>query len=387
MEELGIPPVTPTAVEIELAWALYIERASSAELREYYEKLHGFPPVDDAELDPQNMIQTMTRLTVNPETLGKAAIDDRMDYHAFADFNSAEWREFRESGAGRVLVRDGEINDLHNDAQTTATAIAAVVRKVRHEEYKAGKHRNLAPIIKEAFQGKEYCGNFGDQPCIVRGTAFLIRADLLLTAAHNLSDENGWIPDEELVYVFDHRSVGPNQWMQHNEANVYTGRKLSQGLFPDEDWILIHLDPVEKIGNSRPVVGREPLKLAKDTEHPRKEMKLFSMGFSLGIPLKISLVGKYVKQLDEARFAVNLDMFKGNSGSPILPIREREVVGILVAGYDDFVEGTDNCISLRKYDYRAIAMGLGGEQCLWVGLPLRLRINALLLSYQLPILE
>ena len=387
MEELEIPSTSPTMEEFELAWELYCDRASSAQLRERYERLHGCQPVDDAELNPQNMIQTMKMRTVNPETPGRAAIDDRMDYHAFADFDSAEWRKFRDTGAGRALVRDGEINDLHNDVQATATAIAAVVRKVRHEEYKAGKHRNLDLIIQDAFPGKEYCGNFGDQPCIVRGTAFLIRADLLLTAAHNLSDENGWIPDEELVYVFDHHSVGPNQWMQHSEANVYTGRKLSQGLFPDEDWILIHLDPVVKIGNSRPVVGREPLRLGKHTEHPRKEMKLFSMGFSLGIPLKMSLVGKYVKQLDERLFAVNLDTFKGNSGSPILRVREREVVGILVAGYDDFVDGPENCISLRKYDYGDIGMGLGGEQCLWVGLPLRLRINALLVSYQLPILE
>jgi Trypsin-like peptidase domain len=387
MEELEIPPTSPTMEEFELAWELYCDRASSEELNALYDRLK---PRSDEKLESLDDIRLQLPALIKsifPETPGMAAIDDRMDFHAFADFNSAEWRQFRNTGTGRTLVKDGEINHLHDDVEATATAIAAVVRKVRHDEYKNEKHRNLKLIIEDTFKGKDYCGNFGNQPCIVRGTAFLIRVDLLLTAAHNLSDENGWIPDEELVYVFDHRSVGPNQWMQQNEANVYTGRKLSQGLFPDEDWILIHLDPVEKIGNSRPVVGREPLILAKHTEHPRKGMKLYSMGFSLGIPLKIALIGNYVKQLDERLFAVNLDMFKGNSGSPTLRLREREVVGMLVAGYNDFVNGPDNCISLRKYDYLDIAMGLGGERCLWVGLPLRLRINEILLAYQLPILE
>jgi V8-like Glu-specific endopeptidase len=62
------------------------------------------------------------------------------------------------------------------------------------------------------------------------------------------------------------------------------------------------------------------------------------MGHPSGLPMKYADGAKVFGNFDNY-FSTNLDTFGGNSGSPVFNAKTNEVVGILVRGDIDYIEG------------------------------------------------
>ncbi len=364
-----------------LGWTNYLLRTPLTEVQSFFEGIYG---KTDKEFTSLNLIQLLSIFFRIEAVISEFPFlrpnDDRIEYHEFQNPNSLNWKRFGGTLAGISQLPFPK--RLEQNVRAGITAIAAVVKKSRYEEYRNEEEKTLQEVIRETFK-KDLCDKFVDQPCIARGTAFLIREDLLLTAMHNLYDENGRIKDEDLVYIFDFYYDKDNVRPVIKESNVYYGKALDKNANPFDDWVLIHLDPIPKIHNSRIVKDRAPLKLKKFNNQPWRFKGFYSAGFSLGIPMKLVLVGHYVKRLNGQLFTVNLDLFHGNSGSPILTLTKNHVVGLLISGFPDFEEPVGNCIHLRKYQYLEIGRGHAGERIRWIGMPLVKEINLVLAYYGL----
>jgi uncharacterized protein (UPF0297 family) len=63
--------------------------------------------------------------------------------------------------------------------------------------------------------------------------------------------------------------------------------------------------------------------------------KVFAIGSPLGLPLKNSGLGQ-VRKKDDIWAVASLDVFHGNSGSPIFNT-QNQAIGILVSGGPDFI--------------------------------------------------
>jgi V8-like Glu-specific endopeptidase len=65
----------------------------------------------------------------------------------------------------------------------------------------------------------------------------------------------------------------------------------------------------------------------------------------MGVPAKIG--DGFVRDADEDYVETNLDTYAGNSGSPVFSLKNGLIVGILVAGEDDFVKNGSCNISKK----------------------------------------
>jgi V8-like Glu-specific endopeptidase len=72
-----------------------------------------------------------------------------------------------------------------------------------------------------------------------------------------------------------------------------------------------------------------------------------TMGFPLGLPLKVTLNGT-VREVFADYFQANLNSYSGNSGSPVFDINSGSVAGILVRGENDFEwNENDRCMQSK----------------------------------------
>lgn len=374
MENNEINKASPPFEEWWDAWSYYLLRASTEEWKQLLldQKIRN----DDINFAADNLNKLLVLLyrtkNLYPEAYGLIPTDDRMDYDRFRKFLSTDWLRFLATFSGLLSARNPR---LRSEIAANIPSVAAVVQKCNYEDFKTGEQRTLDQVIKEKYQ-RPYRGNFADQPCIARGTAFLISKNVLLTAAHNLANEDGWIDDKNLVYLFDFHKDENGNLPTEKSTKAYYGTRLKYQMKSTDDWMLVKLaSEVES--------HRVPLKLRKNPGHPNKLRGFYSPGFSQGLPMKLTMVGHYVRRLTDHRFAVNLDMFNGNSGSPVISIMDNEVEGLFVAGFPDLVEEVDSetkerFMKLRTFNYGDIARGISGERCQLIDDKLIKRINDVL---------
>lgn len=161
-------------------------------------------------------------------------------------------------------------------------------------------------------------------------TAFLVEPDLIVTAGHCVE---GVKACKKNKYVFGFHLDRPGQ----NPAavplgEVYGCRDLERHNLDDDgaDYALIRLD--------RPVKNHAPLRIsAGGLAAPGTPLAV--IGHPMGLPAKISSWGKVRKNKeDDEFFGAYVDIFMGNSGSPVFNLNTYEVEGILVRGpAQDFV--------------------------------------------------
>lgn len=193
-------------------------------------------------------------------------------------------------------------------------------------------------------------------------TGFLVAPDLLVTAGH-CAVNTGESHHETQTYcktfswLFDYQNgVGgaapqltdiPNDKLYRCRETIYA---VKDEKLPFRDFALIRLD--------RPVVGREPLKLA--TGGITNDDVLSMIGYPLGTPAKLSRGGRILlNNTERTAFVTSLDAFQGNSGSPVFN-KNDEVVGILVSGYPSdsyFKEEGKSCYRYNRCDEN-------GQNCL-----------------------
>ena len=212
------------------------------------------------------------------------------------------------------------------------------------------------------------CERFYGQPAAagLMCTGVLVAADVVATAAHIAYEARV----KSLRFIFGYRLAFPGSWppiefyrpdqtffgepggdfskkppgrrMHKNEfsnnlpefpitwfpkENVYRGVEIIHRNFDvDEtdasfsDWALVRLD--------RKMEGQE---IAALSQKPVcKGQKLYVLGHPCGLPLKYA-PGGMVESIENAYYTTKLDLFSGNSGSPVFDSLTGEVIGLVSA--------------------------------------------------------
>jgi len=163
---------------------------------------------------------------------------------------------------------------------------------------------------------------FHDQP-IAAGricTGFLIENDIIATAGHCLEKDL-----RNYYFVFGYRMTGVSTPVTRiPKSDVFQGSEIIQRVYQPgrkQDWTLIRLD--------RKVPDRPKVILSSDELSP--DMPVYVIGYPCGLPLKC---GKraFIYHVEKTFFAADLDIYMGNSGSPVFDGNTHKVVGIVIHG-------------------------------------------------------
>lgn len=191
------------------------------------------------------------------------------------------------------------------------------------------EEKNGFSTLKVKNYGKTFrlCENepFHDQP-ISKGfsfSGFLVSEDTVATAAHVVNR----IKVSDLRIVFGFKMEGPYKpVIRVPNENIYKGvevpHKVYRSLNGDgADWTLVKLD--------RKVVGYPSAKLSR--KRIFSDQPVYVLGHPAGLPLKYA-PGARIEQVSGACFGAKLDIYSGNSGSPVFSSDTHEVVGMVVRG-------------------------------------------------------
>ena len=172
-----------------------------------------------------------------------------------------------------------------------------------------------APTLERRFK---VCSDerFASQPSIGSCTGMHVGDGLVLTPAHCVRDQ---LSCEKFSWAFNYRTdvIGERA----GALSINDVFKCEKIVLTDKknDLTLLKL---EKAARSYPHM---PLRF----NAPRTE-RIFAIGSPLGLPLKFSGMGQLTSD-----HTASLDVFTGNSGSPILN-EDRQVIGLLLGGHEDF---------------------------------------------------
>jgi hypothetical protein len=170
---------------------------------------------------------------------------------------------------------------------------------------------------------------FWNQPVSADCSAALVGPDLVLTAGHCVTDSD--CTSKYFAFGYQYKNAEDNI-AKLPASDVYSCQRViyrvNEG---DLDFAIIQLDRE---------TNRQPLRLA--SRNARVGSSVFMLGFPLGLPLKYSGHSRVRKQSDNF-FMADLDTFSGNSGSPVFSSSTKEIVGVLVRGYDDFARSKNSC--------------------------------------------
>jgi len=204
-----------------------------------------------------------------------------------------------------------------------ADSIAAIFMKdnllKREKGFSTLKHKNYGKTFNLCDQEP-----FHKQP-IAAGrlcTGFLVREDVIATAGHCAGEKNV----TELRIVFGFKMLGlstPVTWIPNE--NIYKGLKIIHRVYDPKgsgsDWALIKLD--------RKVEEHPLVKLSEKAIYLNQPV--YILGHPCGLPLKYAS-GAQVRDITDTCFAADLNVYCGNSGSPVFDSKTHEVIGIVVRG-------------------------------------------------------
>jgi hypothetical protein len=146
---------------------------------------------------------------------------------------------------------------------------------------------------------------------------------------------------EDLRIVFGFKMENSHTAAKIPKENVYNGVELI-GIRYDRggnapDWALVKLD--------RKVKGQVIAKLSGDEIYHGQPV--YTIGHPAGLPLKFA-AGASVRDTRDTKneflFKADLDIFMGNSGSPVFDMNTHEVIGIVVHGYSKDFRYMDLCL-------------------------------------------
>lgn len=206
----------------------------------------------------------------------------------------------------------------------------SIAGKVTLERIKnQGSHCELSGApLKE----RECAGNkFSEQITVPNCTGFLVKQNILVTAAHCMKVEEdcsaaNWV----FGYALSNAGTQKADYTKINSNDVYKCKRvitIRYKNFGNIDYAIIELD--------RPVADRKPLQLGFDLEL-KPGQSVVNIGHSNGLPLKFkdsaTIIGL---TLDNQAIDTNLDMFTGDSGSPVFDESTGLVIGITSHGHSD----------------------------------------------------
>ena len=189
---------------------------------------------------------------------------------------------------------------------------------------------------------------FQSQPAGAICTAFLVKDDIVATAAHCLNESNL----HTRRFVFGYKMITPEKANTTIPvSDVYLGEEILGWELDHSsaDWALVKLD--RKVENRQPLVFRKAGKIPSTTS-------LYIIGHPVGLPQKYAGNAEVRNNDHDDYFIANLDSFGGNSGSPVFNGTTHEVEGILVRGEADF-SPKGSCV----VSFVCPVQGCRGEDC------------------------
>lgn len=195
----------------------------------------------------------------------------------------------------------------------------------------AEDNESISIRTKSLTNGLKFCPDekFSELPIVSSCSAFMVAPDLILTAGHCLKDKyecqkNYWVLDYDDAAGFE----GPSGTATFKKENVYSCSKiLSWSENPKLDYALVQLN--------RKITDRPPLTIRRTGKVDDSE-SLTVIGHPLGLPKIISNEAIIRNNSLIYTFLTNADAFSGNSGSPVINSKTKQVEGILVRGDEDF---------------------------------------------------
>lgn len=179
-----------------------------------------------------------------------------------------------------------------------------------------------APSLEKRFKvcrSDRYAG----QPSIGSCTGVHVGEGLVLTAAHCVSSE---ISCEKFRWAFNYRTDVLGERAGTLELqDVFSCKKII-ATDKERDLTLVQLEKSAKRMPHLPV-----------NFSARSSERVFAIGAPLGLPLKFSGMGTLASD-----GTASLDVFTGNSGSPIFN-EQQQMIGLLLGGHDDFTVTADGC--------------------------------------------
>jgi hypothetical protein len=152
-------------------------------------------------------------------------------------------------------------------------------------------------------------------------TGFLVQEDVIATAAHCADEKNV----TDLRFVFGYEMEDPFTPVTHTaEKNIYKGKKIIRRVYDrpiGADWALVRLD--------RKVEGQPVVTLSEKEISCRQSV--YIIGYPLGLPLKYA-PRACVRSFNETCFSADLDVYCGNSGSPVFDSETHQAIGIVIRG-------------------------------------------------------
>jgi V8-like Glu-specific endopeptidase len=220
------------------------------------------------------------------------------------------------------------------------------------EETGNGSSRLKVANYKETYKLCE-SENFSNQPNL-KGracTGFLVDDDIIATAAHCIDS----YPQQDLRFVFGYKMLDASTpEIDIPERNVYKAQSVLNRKFNRDrhhpDWAFVQLD--------RKVEGRQVVDLSQRDVYA--EQDVYTIGHPCGLPLKFA-PGASVLGVGKANFTASMDIYSGNSGSPVFNANTHELVGIVIHGYTRDFRWTGKCWTTVIYP--DVQFGSTPSQC------------------------
>lgn len=257
------------------------------------------------------------RKMAGSDVKGIWGIDDRLDYYEIKD------------------------EKVRQNAHSTAAVCTQQSLLPLNAEYSLMRVINFAELFNLAD-----IEPFRDQPaaagCLCTG--FLAADDIIVTAGHFTADKK--VTDLRIVFGFAAPEKGIIGTRIPN-SQIYKGVEIVDKFYDRSktgaDWTLVRLD--------RKVTDRPAAAVSQDNIPAAQPV--YVIGYPLGLPLKYA-PGANVNDIGESHFGANLDVYSGNSGSPVFRSDTHEVIGIVSCSDGKDFRWTDNGWVSVVYEDRAI---------------------------------
>jgi hypothetical protein len=256
------------------------------------------------------------------------------------------WRSYQDERLDFFEISNHQI--LKN-----ATGVAAICT----EDSIIGNNKGTIKIRVKKY-GKTFnlcqCEPYYQQPVSAGPlfTGFLVDDDIIATAGHCINKYNL----KNLRIIFGYRMLDPfTPLTRIPNEHVYLGVKIIKRLSDIKkvgaEWTLLKLDRKVK-GQSTVTLSQRPI---------TKKEPFYVIGHPMGLPIKYA-PGITINTIQNQNILAPLDLYMGNSGSPIFNALTHEVIGMVVRGdYRDFRWTGKGWLSVR-YPNREIYAE--GAQCM-----------------------
>lgn len=355
----GVPPGNPKQ---QRQWKLLIEGMTQNQRKELLDNVvlqiagtSVLPTGEEEQLEL--LLECVKNKALYPVVAGKPAVDDRVPLSEIANEGSiTDWLGGSNSKTMEALGNPLDLKPFREVVLKASQSVAMVTSPQLIERRETFGTR----IGRSHGSALGFSGRFADQLSIGFGTAFLIRENVLLTTAHSfyLTAEERWMNEEELAqiqYVFDW--VNPASSLPaESEMNFLKGSIIPGSLKYGrrKDHVLIQLERA---------VDRIPLELDPTPVDVRIPTWLFTLGHPGGVSQIFTSQGRWVKKRSNEELTTNLDVFSGNSGSPVFNLLTHKVQGMVMKGEDDLYRDDDGILKEKRYSFESIQSGHRGEIC------------------------